>query len=475
MTIQFTGVGSGLPISDWIDALVGLKQDDIDALTKQQEALQEKSNTLNTLKATYNSVKTATTKLTDSLFGPSSDIFSKVQVSTSDESIVECTVTQVATPTRLTLEVERLATKSQKKTYENEVFKDSSKKLSELGDVQTGSFTINGAVISVSPDMTVDGLIYAINNSPDAKVKAFMENGQIVLESTEYGNHPIEVVETNSNFVHLAGWDDQTEAYNIEGLTAKYKINGEEREANSNTLDSTNTGVVGLTVNLLSVTETDAPVTIEVSRDFSADDVLSAVEEFVTTYNKAIADTDTATAAGTGQLNGETSLIYIRNRLRTMTSDEVLPNGVYKSLADIGITTGAPGLDVDAETNQLVIDEKKFLEAFTANPTAVKELLIGSNTDSNNVTEGFMQMMQGQLDSALDTQGGYFNARAESLQSQISNMADKISKKEDQLLVYQEQITKQFTYMDQQIAQMQAQFTQLQQQLSSIGVSTGSS
>ena len=94
MTIQFTGVGSGLPISDWIDALVGIKQEDIDALTEEQKALQEKSNTLNTLKSTYNSVKTATTKLTDSLFGPSSDIFSKVQVSASDESIVECTVTQ---------------------------------------------------------------------------------------------------------------------------------------------------------------------------------------------------------------------------------------------------------------------------------------------------------------------------------------------------------------------------------------------
>lgn len=167
MTIQFTGVGSGLPISDWIDALVGLKQDDIDVLTEEQKVLQEKSSTLNTLKSTYNSVKTSTMKLTDSLFGPASDIFSKVQVSTSDESIVECTVTQVATPSKLTLEVDRLATKAQKKTYQNDVFKDSSKKLSELGDVKSGSFTINGAVISVSPDMTVDGLIYAINNSAD--------------------------------------------------------------------------------------------------------------------------------------------------------------------------------------------------------------------------------------------------------------------------------------------------------------------
>ncbi len=474
MTIQFTGVGSGLPISDWIDALVGLKQDDIDVLTEEQKVLQEKSNTLNTLKSTYNSVKTSTMKLTDSLFGPASDIFSKVQVSTSDESIVECTVTQVATPSKLTLEVDRLATKAQKKTYQNDVFKDSSKKLSELGDVKSGSFTINGAVISVSPDMTVDGLIYAINNSADAKVNAYLENGQIVLESTEYGDHPIEVIETNSNFVHLAGLDDQTEAYNIEGMTAKFKINGEEREANSNKLDSTNTGVVGLTVNLLSVTEPDAPVTIQIARDFSADDVLSAVESFVTAYNKAIKDTDTATESGTGQLSGETSLIYIRNQLRTITSDTILSNGVYKSLADIGITTGAPGLDVDADTTQLVIDEEKFLEAFTANPTAVKELLIGSNTDTNNVTEGFMQRLQDKLDTALDTQSGYFNARSESLSSQISNMADRIAKKEDQLLLYQEQITNQFTYMDQQIAQMNAQFTQMQQQLSSIGINMGS-
>ena len=109
-----------------------------------------------------------------------------------------------------------------------------------------------------------------------------------------------------------------------------------------------------------------------------------------------------------------------------------------------------------------------------SNPTAVKELLIGSNTDTNNVTEGFMQRLQDKLDTALDTQSGYFNARSESLSSQISNMADRIAKKEDQLLLYQEQITNQFTYMDQQIAQMNAQFTQMQQQLSSIGINMGS-
>ena len=53
MSISFSGVGSGLPISDWIDALVKVEQAKIDPLTAQQKALQEKSKTLNTLSSTY--------------------------------------------------------------------------------------------------------------------------------------------------------------------------------------------------------------------------------------------------------------------------------------------------------------------------------------------------------------------------------------------------------------------------------------
>ena len=161
-----------------------------------------------------------------------------------------------------------------------------------------------------------------------------------------------------------------------------------------------------------------------------------------------------------------------------MITTTVNSDGVYKSLADIGITSGAPGLDVDADTTSLVIDEEKFYEAFRSNPAAVKELLIGTNANTatgEEATQGIMQMVQDGLDTALNAEGGYFTARSSSLSSQLSRLADKIADKEEDLEIYRERITQQFNYMDQQIAAMNNQYSQLVSQLSSIGVSSSSS
>ena len=468
MSISFSGVGSGLPISDWIDALVKVEQAKIDPLTAQQKALQEKSKTLNTLSSTYSAVKSATQTFTDSTLGALSDIFSKVDVTTSDASIVTATVTQASTPAVIKLKVEQLATATERRSYgpddlPADIFTNTSMKLEELGDVRTGSFSINGAVINVSPSMTVDSLIYTINNSTNANVKAHVEDDE-----------PIVVQEINSNFVNLAGLHDDN--YQTLGQNAKFTINGVEKEASSNRITSEQTGIIGLSLELLSVTEGDDPIEITISRQDDADSVLEALQTFVTNFNKAIADTDTETAVGS-DLHAENQLVLIRNNLRTMITAPLSTSNVYKSLADIGITTGDPGLDVSADTTQLVIDEEKFYEAFRTNPSAVKALLVGDITAAEGSAErtGVMQQVQEQLQTALDSQYGYFSARNTSLNSEMSNLSDKIAKKEDALEVYREKLTKQFNYMDQMIAQMNAQFSQMQQQLSSIGIDFGSS
>lgn len=479
MSISFSGVGSGLPISDWIDALVEVEQAKIDTLTAQQKVLQEKSNTLNTLSSTYSAVKSATQTFTDSTLGALSDIFSKVDVTTSDASIVTATVTQASTPAVIKLKVEQLATATERRSYgpddlPADIFTNTSMRLEELGDVRTGSFSINGAVINVSPSMTVDSLIYTINNSTNANVRAHVEDGQLVLTSTSEGDEPIVVQEINSNFVNLAGLHDDN--YQTLGQNAKFTINGVEKEASSNRITSEQTGIIGLSLELLSVTEGDDPIEITISRQDDADSVLEALQTFVTNFNKAIADTDTETAVGS-DLHAENQLVLIRNNLRTMITAPLSTSNVYKSLADIGITTGDPGLDVSADTTQLVIDEEKFYEAFRTNPSAVKALLVGDITAAEGSAErtGVMQQVQEQLQTALDSQYGYFSARNTSLNSEMSNLSDKIAKKEDALEVYREKLTKQFNYMDQMIAQMNAQFSQMQQQLSSIGIDFGSS
>lgn len=478
MSISISGVGSGLPISDWIEALVEVEQSKIDVLTEKQKALNAKSSTLNSLKNTYNSVNNATLKLTDSLHGAAADIFTKVSVTTSDSSIITASATQVATPAVVKLKVDQLATKSERRTYGPNSgdgvaidFSDTSKKLSDLGYTGEGSFKINGTIINVSGETTVDSLVYQINNSPTAGVQAHIEDGQIVLVNTEYGAEAIEVEETNSNFVNWVGWHDEN--YHTIGQNAKYSINGVQKESNSNKLTSAETGITGLSIELLSVTAGEE-VTVNISRDSDPDGVLGALQNFITNFNKAIVDTDTQTDAEAGLLYGENSLVSIRNRLRTMVTSTVNPTGVYKSLSDIGITSGTPGMSVDADTTSLVIDEDKFYEAFIANPAAVKDLLIGTNSDaSGNPKDGLMQMVQDNLESALDTTSGYFNARNTSLNSEISALSSKILKKEDALVAYQNRLTKQFNYMDQMIANMNNQFSQMQQQLATIGLSVG--
>lgn len=482
MSISISGVGSGLPINEWIEAMVGVEQEKIDALTAQQDELNEKSNTLNTLKSTYNALQSATLTLTDSLHGASADIFTKISVSTSDEDnkYLSATATQLATPAVLKISVQQLASPTVRKTYGPDSpdgkqldFSDSSVTLADLGYDKEGTFTINGATFAVNGDTTIDGLVYQINNSSDANVSAHLEDGQIFLEGTNLGAKDIVIEDgEGSDFASWIGWTDDDNL--TVGQNAIFTINGKQKEATTNNLTSTETGITGLSLELKEVTG-DEVVKVNITRESDAEGVLEAVKTFVESFNKAINDTDTETDAE-GNLYGETSLVSIRNRLRNMITSSV-GDGVYKSLADIGITSGEPGMDVDADTTSLVIDEEKFLEAFRTNPAAVKELLIGTNANTatgEEAKQGVMQLVQENLDTALNAQGGYFTARSSSLQSQLSRLSDKIADREEDLETYRERITQQFNYMDQQIATINSQYSQMLSQLQSIGVGTSS-
>ena len=581
MSISFSGVGSGLPIDEWVKALVQVEQDKVDSLTDQRDALTDKQNILNSLSSEYSAVQSATLTFTDSLLGAGSDIFSKVSVSASDTSVVTATVTQFATPATIELEIESLASSSIKTSEYNEALKDSSKKLSDLGVTTAGNFQINGATINVTPDMTIDSLVYQINSSTSANVKASLKNGRLVLENREAGTKQVEVTGTDlvdgtHNFAELLGLDKTSSAqnskkndllntgsttlaelgveqdgniningtainittdmtvdefisavnssdagvtasvqngimvlentdgsndpidmngsnvagsrnfaelmgftsYNDSGTNAVFYLNGDRKESTSNSVSSDVTGILGLSLDLLTTTDGD-PITVEISRDYDSEEPLTALQTFVEAFNKIVTNTNLYTDSDStekngGILSGENNLVRIKNSLRTLVTSTVENSGQYKSLADIGITTGAPGLDVSADTTQLIIDEEKFLDAYEKDPASVKALLVGDNS-SGTTQEGLIQKLQTQLEAATDRTSGYFAARSDSLASQISNMNDKIDRKQEYVYSYQEKLTNQFNYMDQMIAQMNSQFTAMQQQLASIGVNMGSS
>ena len=383
MSISFSGVGSGLPIDEWVKALVQVEQDKVDSLTDQRDALTDKQNILNSLSSEYSAVQSATLTFTDSLLGAGSDIFSKVSVSASDTSVVTATVTQFATPATIELEIESLASSSIKTSEYNEALKDSSKKLSDLGVTTAGNFQINGATINVTPDMTIDSLVYQINSSTSANVKASLKNGRLVLENREAGTKQVEVTGTDlvdgtHNFAELLGLDKTSSAqnskkndllntgsttlaelgveqdgniningtainittdmtvdefisavnssdagvtasvqngimvlentdgsndpidmngsnvagsrnfaelmgftsYNDSGTNAVFYLNGDRKESTSNSVSSDVTGILGLSLDLLTTTDGD-PITIEITRDYDSEEPLTALQTFV--------------------------------------------------------------------------------------------------------------------------------------------------------------------------------------------------
>lgn len=571
MSISFSGLGSGLPIDEWIEKLVAVEEAKLDTLNTQRTTITQKQSALNTLKSEYSAVQSAADKFTDCLFGAGMDFFSKVEASVSGQDeknpVVTATVTQYSTPSSIDLEVESLATSTVRTSSYFAALKQSSNKLSELGVTSEETFEINGASITVKPDTTIDSLVYQINNSAQAGVKAYLKGGRLVLENRETGAKELSVsgdfasklglsysvksksfdsittsttladlgvnysgsAQINGKSFTFTKTMTVTEVYsrintaladinvkaelvnNVDGtyslafsntdgsdtpitlsgsifstlgfqevssLTngtdAVFTLNGDRKTSSTNTIGSETTGVLGLSLVLSSTTNGD-PVTIDISRDYDADATYDAIQSFVDAFNTMIVDTKTSTdSENGGVLSGENTLNNLRTNLRSMITSPVSNSGIYKSLADIGITTGAPGLDVDADTTQLVIDKEKFMEAFNKDPNSVKSLLIGDKEGDVSKGNGLMQKVQENLTPALDSQYGYFTARAESLNSQLEAMDEKIEKKQDYITRYEEKLTNQFTYMDNLIAEMNNQFTQMQQQLSSIGIDMGS-
>ena len=467
MSISFSGLGSGLPIDEWISTLVQAKQDSIDTLESEQSVLQTKSSTLSSLNSTYTSLQTALTKLIDSLNSPSSDIFSKVTVSSTedgkDKPAVSATVTSLSTPSEFDITVQQLATQTKFTSDQMDGLKKSSTTMAELGITQNGSFSINGKEISFTTDTTVNELIYKIDNS-GAGVNAYIKGGTLVLQNSAYGESEINVTadgavtDDGQTFAQLFGYDDKSNQ--VLGANAEYTLNGEAKVSSSNNLTSEDTGIVGLNIKLNAVTS--EPVTLSIARTYDESSAEAALEEFVNAFNKVITETDTQTAS-TGYLYGESNLTQIRDNLRMSVTDAVGNGGLYKTLAEIGITTGSVGASVDADTTQLVFDKDKFKEVFQSDPNAVKELLLGNQQAG---TTGIMQKLKEKLEPALDSVSGYFSARKDSLNEEISRQAETIEKRYNELELYEAELQQQFNYMDQMIAQLNQQFSYMQSQLS---------
>ena len=331
--------------------------------------------------------------------------------------------------------------------------------------ITAGTFTIGAATFTIDENTTLSSLISKINDSDEAQAYAYWDDatGKLSITSTKEGASYINIEAGTSNFTDVMGLTQTTtdadgnqvskmytEAQEL-GKNAVFTINGTKMTSTSNTVTSDISRIEGVTLTLKKVSsEEDGVSTLNVSQN--TDDLKGAINEFIKAYNDCFAKVEEVTANG-ADLHGETSLTSLRNTLRSYAnSSNDYNGGVYKLLADIGITTAAAdGKNLSTDTNTLKLDEEKFLKALEENPESVKSILGGEN--------GILARMEDAVEQSLQATTGFFDVKTSTFDSDIKKMEDKITKKNKSVETYRAQLEKKFYKMELAISQMQQNYS----------------
>ena len=110
MTISFSGLGSGLDTSSWVEALVSVKQTDVTKLKTELTEVQTKKSTLSTTRSKISSLRSSVEKLTDAKFGGTFDLFAKSSAVSSNTDIFTATADSNAKRQNYDIYVQQLAT-----------------------------------------------------------------------------------------------------------------------------------------------------------------------------------------------------------------------------------------------------------------------------------------------------------------------------------------------------------------------------
>ncbi len=578
MSIQFSGLGSGLDFSSWVEQLVAAKQaTSVTPLETKKTELENQSSALSTIKTSFTNLQSALKNFTSIITGTDNDIWGNTTITSSADKYVTATSTSGLATGDIKISVEQLATNTvaqsvsnpgklitedtlysqvgnnqskdgtfsfyvDNKRYEIEIdktkdtmgdivnkindaaggkveakinsdgtfeiastggekisvgsFSDTSNfaSIMKLTDstgtsvksayvqtsiltnkamsseesglsetVTSGTIKINGVEFEINENTSLQDLINKINTTEDAKVSAKYDTltNKLVFTSKESGEFNISLEAEGTNFFDVFGLTKDgalADGSQTLGQNAILTVNGNKIVSSSNTVTSESTGINGLTINALKVTDgSDEDNTTEVTLNAKSDltEVKSAIKEFIDAYNKITEQIDTATAQD-GYLKMDINMRSIQTELRNIVGSIVSDNGSFGMLAQIGISTGDAGLDVSNSATTLVFDEEAFDKAWAKDSNSVKNLISGGYSGDKT---GIFDQMLAKVENTLDPTNGMFAIKSESVSRLISTQEDRITRAYASLESYETQLTKKFQYMDEMISKLQQQYS----------------
>jgi flagellar hook-associated protein 2 len=248
--------------------------------------------------------------------------------------------------------------------------------LTGLASTTTGVITVNGTAVAY--DTTVDTLgtiLTRINNSA-AGVVATVDRAtdKIILSRKTSGAAALDIQDTSGTLAAALKLAPGTTNAQVIGQTAQVTVGSKVVTSDSNTVSN---AIDGLTLNLLNVSTGSATLTVGVD----ATTISAAMADLVASYNALADKLDTLTTHAIGDpvgiLQGESVVdglgLSLRSSLMTVAFGFT---GSIRSLADIGVSTGAVGAK-PGTTTRLQLDATKLLAAIADDPASVGRLLSG--------------------------------------------------------------------------------------------------
>lgn len=325
-------------------------------------------------------------------------------------------------------------------------------------DITAGTFKVGDSEITIDGETTISDVIDQINNSEVSNATAHWDdhNAKLIIESRITGNYALSIQDNTSNFAKVFGFVGENNIlfteYQVLGKNSIFSINGEQDSAFTNELDSTITGITGVTINLKNVSSNGEYTTITIEKD--KETLANAVSSLVDSYNTLVENIDEELARD-NSLVSLSGLKFLKNQIRSLMTSSFLNDGNYQKLSTIGISTKAasPGDINTAGINKLSFDKNKFIEAFSSDPDSVRKLMLGTDTN-----KGIIWQIEDIVDTAVSSVSGYFSTTNNTFNKQISRIDNRIKKASSGVDIYRERLERKFNAMELLITKMQDQY-----------------
>ncbi len=412
--------GQGFDVTSTVSQIVTNMQAVETPWKNQLSALQSQDTVLSSIGSDLSSLSSALQSLTDF-----AGVLSEKQGSSSDTSVLQLTSASTsAIAGSHTITVQGLATTS---SYVSSTVSGSS-------DTLTGSLTVNGQTINIdSTNNTLSSLASAINSGSYgviANVITDSSGSRLSLVSKTSGASG--QISISSSLVDSSNGSSavtftQTQA----GTDAQLTVDGVSISSPSNTVTN---AIQGVTFQLLAPSSNGEQVQVIITNSNSA--VESAINSFVSAYNKVVQDLNTQEgkdASGNPEpLYGSPTLTSLQEALQSALNF-TQTSGAITSLSQLGVTAGSDGtLSINSDTLDSVLntnyqDVVNFFQpsgtftSFGGNLTSVLNNL--SSSSSNGAIRLALQQnaaVEQQLDQNISNEETIISAKKTELTAQLN-------------------------------------------------------